>query len=205
MRELIVSEMVTLDGVMEAPAPQQRDRPAPGAVAEWVREGQPLHAHSGWVLDFPTPELGPYNRDKLLDAGALLLGRATYEVFAEAWPNRSDEIADKYNSMPKHVISTTLGEVTWHNTAVIRADVASQIAELKQQGGGYILVVGSRTVVHTLIQHGLVDQYRLTVFPVVLGSGRRLFPEMSRRNALKLVDAQTFSSGVMELTYHCLS
>jgi dihydrofolate reductase len=184
MRKLIVSEFVTLDGVMEAPG------------------GEEGHPHSGWVFDYIGPEQQKFKLDEVLASEALLLGRVTYESFAGAWPARSGEFADKMNSMPKFVVSTTLQDLQWNNSALIRGEVAEEVAKLKQQPGGPILVAGSRTLVHTLMQHDLIDEYGLMIFPVVLGSGRRLFPETPDKTVLKLVDTQTFSSGVVVLTYH---
>jgi dihydrofolate reductase len=184
MRTVIVSEFVTLDGVMEAPG------------------GEEGHPHSGWVFDFFGPEQERYKLDEVLAAEALLLGRVTYEGFAAAWPARSGEFANKMNAMPKWVASTTLRDLEWNNSALIQGDVAEGVVELKRGDGGPILVAGSRTLVHTLMGHGLVDEYRLMTFPVVLGSGRRLFPETPDKTVLKLADTQAFPSGVVVLTYH---
>ena len=184
MRKLIVSEFVTLDGVMEAPG------------------GEEGHPHTGWVFDFMGPEQEKYKLDEVLASDALLLGRVTYEGFAAAWPARSGEFADKMNSMPKFVASTTLKDLDWSNSTLIQGDVAEEVAKLKQQEGGPILVGGSRTLVHTLMPDGLIDEYRLMIFPVVLGSGRRLFPETPDKTVLKLTDTQTFSTGVVVHTYH---
>jgi dihydrofolate reductase len=203
VKKLVVSTFVTLDGVMEAPG------------------GEPGHPHSGWVRDFMGPEQLRYKLDEVLEAGSLLIGRVTYESLAAAWPERSiradradqdlervaerrDEIgefADKMNAMPKHVVSTTLRDPEWRNSRVIRGDVAQEISGLKAQEGGPILVIGSRTLVHTLIEHDLVDEYRLMIFPVVLGSGRRLFPETENKTVLRLADTRTFGSGVVVHTY----
>ncbi len=207
MRKLIVSELMTLDGVMEAPG------------------GEPGHPHSGWARDFMGPEPFRYKLDELLEAESLLLGRVTYESFAAAWPERSkpgprddadlarvadqrDEItvfADEMTAMPKHVVSTSLRDPKWNNSRVIRADVAGSVTGLKQQDGGPILVNGSRTLVHTLIAHDLVDEYRLMIFPVVLGSGGRLFPERKEMTVLRLADTQAFNSGVVVQTYRRFS
>jgi dihydrofolate reductase len=184
VRKLIVSEFVTLDGVMEAPG------------------GEEGHPHTGWVFDFMGPEQEKYKLDEVLASDALLLGRVTYEGFAAAWPARSGEFADKMNSMPKFVASTTLKDLDWSNSTLIQGDVAEEVAKLKQQEGGPILVGGSRTLVHTLMPDGLIDEYRLMIFPVVLGSGRRLFPETPDKTVLKLTDTQTFSTGVVVHTYH---
>jgi dihydrofolate reductase len=184
MRNLIVSEFVTLDGVMEAPG------------------GEEGHPHTGWVFDFMSPEQERYKLDEVLASEALLLGRVTYEGFAAAWPARRGEFADKMNSMTKYVASTTLKDLDWDNSVLIEGDVAEGVAKLKQQEGGPILVAGSRTLVHTLMGNGLIDEYRLMIFPVVLGSGRRLFPETPDKTVLKLTDTQVFSSGVVVHTYH---
>lgn len=207
MRKIIVSEFVTLDGVMEAPG------------------GEPGHPHSGWVRDFMGPEQLRYKLDEVLEAESLLIGRVTYESFAAAWPERSDhkdradqdvervaehrneigEFADKMNAMPKHVVSTTLRDPKWNNSRVIKGDVAGEVTRLKKQEGGPILVVGSRTLVHTLVEHALVDEYRIMIFPVLLGSGRRLFPETQHKTVLRLADTRTFSSGVVVHSYYRVS
>ena len=181
MSKLIVSEFVTLDGVMEAPG------------------GEEGHPHSGWVFDFMSPEQEQYKLQEVLDAEALLLGRVTYEGFSEAWPERGGPFADKMNSMPKYVVSTTLEDPAWSNTSVLR-DV-NDVAGLKQGDGGPILVAGSRTLVHALMATGLVDEVRLMIFPVVLGSGARVFPESPDKTQLELADTQKFDSGVVVHTY----
>ena len=183
MRKLIVTEFVTLDGVMEAPG------------------GEPGHPHSGWVFDYMGDEQMAFKLQEVLEADAHLIGRVTYESFAGAWPERTGEFADKMNSMPKYVVTRTLDELEWNNSMPIRADVAEEVARLKQQDGGPILVAGSRTLVHTLMEHDLVDEYRLMVFPVVLGSGRRFFPESPNKTPLELVDTATFATGVQVHTY----
>lgn len=184
MSKIVVSEFITLDGVMEAPG------------------GEPGHPHSGWVFDFIGEEQLQYKLEETLEAESLLIGRVTYESFAGAWPERSGQFADKMNAMPKHVVSTTLKNPEWHNSTVIGDDVVENITRLKQADGGPILVAGSRTLVHTLIEHDLVDEYRLMIFPVILGSGRRLFPETRTKTTLQLVDSRSFSSGVVVHTYH---
>jgi dihydrofolate reductase len=183
MRQLIVSEFVTLDGVMEAPG------------------GEPGHPHSGWVFDFMGPEQLQYKLDETLKADALLIGRVTYESFAGAWPQRSGEFADKMNAMPKHVVSTTLLTPEWANCKVIKDNVAGEVSRLKAQEGGPILVAGSRTLVHTLLANDLIDELRLMIFPVVLGSGRRLFPETPDKTVLQLTDTRAFPTGVVVQTY----
>jgi dihydrofolate reductase len=181
-KKIIVSEFLTLDGVMEAPG------------------GEPGHPHSGWVIDFMSPEQLRYKQDEVLEAESLLIGRVTYQSFAGAWPKRSGEFAEKMNAMPKHVVSTTLRNPEWNNSRVLEGDVAGEVARLREQeggAGGPILVVGSRTLVHTLMEHDLVDEYRLMIFPVLLGSGRHLFPETPHKTLLRLADIRKFSSGVV--------
>lgn len=184
MRKLIVTEFVTLDGVMEAPG------------------GEPTHPHTGWVGDFIGEEQLAFKQQEVLDAEVQLIGRVTYESFAGAWPQRAGEFADRMNSMPKYVVTKTLGELEWSNSIPLAGDLPDEVAKLKQQDGGPILVAGSRTLVHGLIEHGLVDEYRLMVFPVVLGSGDRLFPESPDKIALELAETKTFSTGVQVNTYH---
>jgi dihydrofolate reductase len=181
---VIVSEFVTLDGVIEAPG------------------GERGHPHSGWVFNHLSDEQEQYKLQEVLDAEALLLGRVTYEGFSEAWPERGGEFADKMNSMPKYVASTTLKDPEWENTTVLEGDVPEAVARLRDQDGGPLLVAGSQTLVHTLVERGLVDEYRLMIFPVVLGSGKRLFPDSEDKTPLKLVDTQAFPTGVVVHTYH---
>jgi dihydrofolate reductase len=175
MAKVVVSEFVSLDGVIEDPG---------GA------EGS---GHGGWAFQFMRgPEGDKFKLDEVMSADALLLGRVTYEGFAQAWPSRTDEVgfADKMNSMPKYVVSTTLENPAWNNTTVIKANVADKVSKLRQQPGGDILVNGSGQLAQTLLKHNLVDEYRLMVFPVVLGGGKRLFREGSDRSALRLVETK---------------
>ncbi|MDQ3934388.1 MAG: dihydrofolate reductase family protein [Actinomycetota bacterium] len=183
MSKLIVSEFVTLDGVMEAPG------------------GEPGHPHSGWVFDFMGPEQEQYKFEETRDSDALLLGRVTYEGFAEAWPGRSGEFADKFNSMPKHVATTTLTSLEWQNSSVIEGDVPEGVAKLKDRYDGPLVVHGSRTLVHTLFNAGLIDELRLMIFPVVLGSGIKVFPETGDKTTFKLSESRAFESGVVVNTY----
>ncbi len=187
MSKVVVSEFLTLDGVMEAPG------------------GEPGHPHSGWVFDFMSEEQLQYKLQEVLEAESLLIGRVTYESFAGAWPERSGEFADKMNAMPKNVVSTTLKDPKWNNTTVIGDNVVGEIRRLQQHAGGPILVGGSRTLVQALMEHELVDEWRLMIFPVVLGSGRRLFPESRSKTVLRLVDTKPFASGVVVHTYHLTS
>lgn len=182
--KLVVTEFVSLDGVMEAPG------------------GEPGFAHTGWVGDsMGQPQAQRFKLDEVLEADAHLLGRVTYESFAGAWPSREGEFADKINQMPKYVVSTTLKELEWENCHLIDRDVPEQIAALKARSGGTLLVAGSRTLVHALMAHGLVDEFRLLIAPVVLGSGRRLFPETPDKLGLKLVGSHVYDEGTVVLTY----
>jgi dihydrofolate reductase len=184
MSKLIVTEFVTLDGVMEAPG------------------GEPSHPHSGWVFDSMGPEQERYKLNEALEAESHLLGRVTYESFASAWPEREGPFADKINSMPKYVVSSTLADpLEWNNSILILGDVAEEVGKLKEQDGGPILVAGSATLVHSLIESDLVDELRLMVFPVMIGGGKRPFPESQQKKPFKLTDTQTFASGVAVYTY----
>ena len=183
MRKLIVTEFVSLDGVMQSPG------------------GEPGFAHAGWVADFFTDELGAYKEAEQLGADILLLGRVTYESFYGAWPHREGPFAEKINTMPKYVASTTLGSSDWHDTTVIASDVAGAVAGLKAQDGGPILVAGSRTLVHHLLAEGLVDELNLQVFPVILGSGARVYPDTPDKTPLELVSSQAMPNGVLAQTY----
>jgi dihydrofolate reductase len=184
MRQLIVSEFVTLDGVMEAPG------------------GEPTHPHSGWVIDHSGPEQMQYKLQEVLAAESLLIGRVTYESFAGAWPSREGVFADKMNAMPKHVVSSTLRDPAWTNTTVLMGDVARSVGELKAGAGGPILVAGSQTLVHALLLHRLVDELRLMVFPVAIGGGLRVFPDERTKLSWRLADHQTFATGVLALAFH---
>ena len=184
MSKLIVTEFVTLDGVMEAPG------------------GEPSHPHSGWVFDYMGPEQEQYKLDETLAAESHLLGRVTYESFAGSWPERKGPFAEKINSMPKYVVSSTLAEpLEWDNSTLIKGDVAAEVGKLKERDGGPILVAGSATLVHSLIENDLVDELRLMVFPVMIGGGKRPFPESGQRKAFRQTDTRTFASGVAVHTY----
>ncbi len=184
MRKVIVSEFVTLDDVMEDPG------------------GAEKFAHGGWTMPYWDEEIGKVKFDELFASDALLLGRVTYQGFAAAWPGRTDEagFADRMNSLHKYVVSTTLEEVEWNNSRLIKGNIVEEISKLKQQPGQDILIAGSGELVHTLMQHDLVDDYRLLVYPVVLGSGKRLFQGGSK-TTLRLVETRTFPSGVVLLEY----
>ena len=176
MRRIVAAEYVSLDGVMEEPA---------------------------WTGPYFNEELGKAQLDLLFASDALLLGRVTYEGFAAAWPTMTDEqgFADRMNGLPKFVVSTTLQEAEWNNSTLIQGDVAQEVSGLKQQPGQDILIYGSADLVNTLMQHDLIDEYRLMVFPVVLGGGKRLFGDRSDPTTLKLAGTWTTSTGVAILTY----
>lgn len=173
MRNIVVTEFLSLDGVMEAPA---------------------------WTMPYWNDEIATFKGDETNASDALLLGRVTYEGFAAAWPKSKDEGADYFNNVRKYVVSTTLETVEWNNSMLIKGDLVEAITRLKQQDGRDITVHGSATLVHTLMQHDLVDRYRLLVYPVVVGKGKRLFHEGATAK-LKLLESQAFSSGVVALVY----
>jgi dihydrofolate reductase len=186
MRNVVVSEFVSLDGVMEDP---------------------------GWTFQFASEEQETFKFDELAQSEALLLGRVTYEGFAAAWPNMMEqyegprraelgEYADMMNGYPKFVVSTTLEEpLEWNNSTLLKGDVAEEVSRLKQQSGKNILVFGSGDLVSALMRHDLIDEYRLMVFPVVVGSGKRLFRDGSDTKVLRLLNTKAFGSGVVVLTY----
>jgi len=180
---IVVTEFVSLDGVMEAPGGEDFKYP-------------------GWSFEFDRGDEGDkFKLDEALSAEALLLGRRTYEGFAGAWPSREGEFADKFNTMPKYVVSSTLKDPEWNNSTVLSGDVAEEVSKLRQEVDGNIVVHGSAQLVQTLIEHDLVDEFRLMVFPVVLGSGKRLFGETSDKKPLRLVDSKIVGDGVAILTY----
>jgi dihydrofolate reductase len=185
MRRLVVSEFVTLDGVMQDPG-----------GAEGFERG-------GWAFQFNRgPEGDKFKMDEMLNAGALLLGRVTYEGFAEAWPSRTGEFADMMNGMPKHVVSTTLKQAAWKNSSLIKSNVAEEVRKLKTLPGKDILVAGSGQLVQALIQDDLVDEYRLMIFPVILGKGARLFRDGYDKLPLQMVEAKAVGEGVMTMILH---
>jgi len=175
MCKVVAAEYLTLDGVMENPS---------------------------WTGSYFNDELGEFQHELLFASDALLLGRVTYEGFAAAWPGMTDEqgFAERMNGLPKYVASRTLQAADW-NAEIIRGDVATEVARLKQEPGQNLLIYGSAQLVQYLLQHGLIDEYRLMVFPVVLGSGKRLFAEPGPEAAMKLVSSHTTSTGVLVLTY----
>ena len=188
MGRIVVTEFVSLDGVMEDPG------------------GAEGFKYAGWTFRFNRGAEGDqFKLDELKRAEAQLLGRVTYEAFAKAWPTMQDPVgfADKMNSMPKYVVSTTLRDedATWDNSTVIRGDVVPELAALKERLEGDLLVAGSATLVRTLVEHGLVDEIRLMIFPIVLGSGKRLFGEVSEPPTMVLDNVQTVGDGIVILTY----
>jgi dihydrofolate reductase len=181
---IVVTEFVSLDGVVEDPG------------------GSEDFKHSGWTFDFERGEEG--ERFKLVEtraSDALLLGRVTYEGFADAWPSREGEFADKFNSMRKYVVSSTIGEPSWTNTTVLTGDLEEEVPKLREAHDGDIVVHGSPQLAQTLLEHDLVDELRLMMFPVVLGTGKRLFGETTDKKPLKLVDSRTVGDGVAILAY----
>jgi dihydrofolate reductase len=174
MSKVVVSQFITVDGVIEDPG-----------GSEGTDTG-------GWAFRFERgPEGDQFKVDEVMASDALLLGRVTYEGFAEAWPSRSGDFADKFNGMRKYVVSSTLRDPEWSNSVVIAPDeVASEVAKLREQDGGDLLVNGSAQLVRALLEHGLVDELRLMVFPVVLGGGKRLVDGAERPSPLRLVDSR---------------
>jgi dihydrofolate reductase len=184
MRKVVVSMFVSLDGVMEDPGGAEKSK------------------HGGWTMPYWNEEIARFKHDELFASGALLLGRVTYQGFAAAWPSRTDEagFADRMNSLPKFVVSKSLEVAGWNNSRLIKGNIAEEVASLKQQAGQDILIAGSGTLVRSLMRHDLIDQYQLLVYPVVLGSGKRLFEDVPK-TPLKVVESKTFSSGVVLLSY----
>ncbi len=184
MARIVASENVSLDGVIQDPAGDEGFR------------------HGGWVgLIKDSPELNQLALDEALGAEALLLGRRSYEWFAARWPSRSGELADRLNSLPKYVMSSTLRDPDWNNSTVLTGDASDEVSKLKQELDGEIVVPASFQLLRTLIEHDLVDELRLKVFPIVLGDGKRLFGETSDKKPLRLVDTQTVADGIAFLTY----
>jgi dihydrofolate reductase len=180
MTRIVLTEFISLDGVIEEPR---------------------------WTFEFERgPDGGKFKYDELFASEALLLGRVTYQGFAQAWPSMgTDEFGQRMNSIPKYVVSSTLtdAEATWGPTTVISGDIVAEITKLKDRAGGDLLVEGSSQLAQTLIRHGLIDEYRLMLFPIVLGAGKRLFPpEMSQAATLALTEAKPDRDGVLLLTYH---
>jgi dihydrofolate reductase len=183
MARIVVTEFSSVDGVMEAPGGED-------------------FKYKGWSFEFDRGEDGnKFKLDETLEADHLLLGRRTYESFAGAWPSREGEFADKFNSMPKYVVSSTLEDPEWNNSTVVDGDVIEEVTKLRQELDGVIQVPGSNRLVHDLIENDLVDELHLMIFPVVLGTGKRVFGETSDMKRLRLTDSKTVGDGVVVLVY----
>jgi dihydrofolate reductase len=181
---IVVTEFVSLDGVMEDPG------------------GAESFEHGGWTFQIDRGAEGnQFKLDETMASAALLLGRVTYEGFAAAWPSRKGEFADKFNMMPKYVVSSTLESPAWTNTTVLKGELPEEAGKLKREIDGDIVVHGSARLVQALLEHDLVDELRLMVFPVVLGSGKRLFDRTSGKKPLKLVESKVVGDGVAILIY----
>jgi dihydrofolate reductase len=184
MGKIVVTEFISLDGVVEDPG------------------GSESFKHGGWSFEISRGEEGDkFKLDEAFSSDALLLGRVTFEGFADAWPSREGEFADKFNTMPKYVVSSTLEEPGWSNSTVLKGDLAEEVAKLKQAHDGDVVVHGSAQLAQALLEQDLVDELRLMVFPVVLGAGKRLFGDTSDKKPLRLVDSMIVGDGVAILTY----
>jgi dihydrofolate reductase len=183
MGRIVVTEFVSLDGVMEDPG------------------GAEDYEHGGWTFDFERGEGDKFKLDEVRETDAMLLGRVTYEGFAAAWPSREGEFADKFNSVPKYVVSSTLEDPSWNNSTVLDGDPAEEAAKLRREIDGTIVVAGSCRLVQALVEAGLVDELRLMVFPVILGSGKRLFGTTTEKHRLQLASSQVVGDGIAILTY----
>jgi dihydrofolate reductase len=182
--KIVVSDNVSLDGVIQDPA------------------GDEAFERGGWVgLIKDRPGVGKLALDEALGADALLLGRRSYEWMAGRWPSRSGELADRLNSLPKYVVTSTLEDPDWSNSTVLTGDVVNEVSKLKQELDGDIVIVASFQLVHTLMEHDLVDELRLKIYPIVLGAGERLFGETSDKKPMRLVGTQTVDGDVAFLTY----
>ena len=188
MGRIIVTEYMSIDGVIEAPG------------------GTEDYEHVNWVFEFERGEEGQkFKDDEALSSEAMLLGRTTYEGFAPAWPTMEGEVADKFNAMPKYVVSKTLEDPEWNNTTVLRGDVVEEVTALKQKVEGDIVVHGSAQLAQALFAAGLVDELHLMVFPLVLGSGKKLFNGSGKKTLMPLRQARTVGDGITILTYGPIS
>jgi dihydrofolate reductase len=190
MAKIVVTEFVSLDGVIEAPG-----------------GGEP-YRHAGWTFAIDRGKEGDkFKLDEAFASDGLLLGRATYESFAAAWPTMQGEFADKFNGMPKYVVSSTLADeqASWSNTTVLRGVLAEEVAKLRESADGELVVHGSAQLVQGLLELGLIDELRLMVFPVVLGSGKRLFGESEQKQSMRLTSSQIVGDGIAILVYETLA
>jgi dihydrofolate reductase len=184
MGRIVVSEFVSLDGVIEAPG------------------GGEDFEHAGWTFQIDRGEDGDkFKLDETMGSEALLLGRVTYDGFAAAWPKMQGEFADKFKSMPKYVVSSTLSDPSWTATTVVSGDVVAELRRLREEAGGDLVVHGSASLVQTLLENDLVDELRLMVFPVVLGKGKRLFGDTTAKKPMRLTDSKVVGDGVTILIY----
>ena len=193
MRKVVVNEFLTLDGVAQAPGGAEEDTDGGFAHGGW---------HMQYMEDEPTQQ---WVLESIVEAGGFLLGRRTYEIFAAFWPNAPEEeqvVAEPLNSKPKYVVSTTLaGPLEWENSTLLEGEMADAVAALKQEDGGDLHVIGSTELVRTLIAHGLVDEFRLMIDPVVVGGAKRIFPDDGELRPLRLVEGQVTSKGAILATY----
>jgi dihydrofolate reductase len=184
MGRIVVTEYISVDGVVEAPS------------------GTETFERVGWTDDFSRgPEGDAFKVEETMASDALLLGRVTYDQFAPVWPHLEGEFAEKFNTMPKYVVSSTLENPEWNNTTVLHGDVTEEVGRLKQRYERDIVVHGSPQLAQTLIEHDLVDELRLMVYPVIVGAGKRLFATTSRKQNLRLVETKTFGDGIHVLVY----
>jgi len=187
MGRIVISENVTLDGVVQDPTGEEGFR------------------YGGWFVDVGKNDLEAFFKvalEEALRAEALLLGRRTFEIFAGRWPSRTGELADRMNAMPKYVVSSSLKDLDWNNSTVIDGDATTEVTKLKERLKGEIVVLGSRRLSHTLIENDLVDELRLTVYPFVLGAGELLFGETGDKVRLRLIGNRTVGDGLTYVTYH---
>jgi dihydrofolate reductase len=184
MSRIVVTEFVSLDGVMEDPGGSEKSK------------------HGAWTFEFDRGEEGnKFKLDETMASDALLLGRVTYQGFADAWPSREGEFADRFNTMPKYVVSNTLDRAEWNNSTIVGGDVVEEVRKLREQPGGDIVVHGSAQLVQTLLENDLVDELRLMIFPVVLGSGKRLFGETTDKKTFRLMSSRAVGDGVVIQIY----
>ncbi len=183
MGKIVVTEFMSLDGVMQAPGGED-------------------FKYKGWTFEFDRGEDGDkFKLDETMEADALLIGKRTYESFAGAWPDREGDFADKFNEMPKYLVSSTITDPEWNNTTRIEGDLIEAVRKLRDEVDGVIQVPGSRTLVQDLMENDLVDQINLMIFPVVLGTGFRVFGEYNDRKAMRLVESKTVGEGIVVLIY----